>query len=299
MLQVLSSKGYEDTEHNYGDCIILTENGTAIIYDCGSEEHAKRAIKILDDNRIEQAIVVLSHNDDDHFKGIPYLIEEGRVKALFTILLLKYKEELLEKINDDRRTKESIGRAIMEMYDNIATLSRKVALLDVYEDADKMPNCMKFIGPNFEYMLDAVSKGLDGRQGNTIDKETITNAASVQLELVFERKRVLLTGDCTPAAIPDSVELNKYDYIQLPHHGKYIHAETIFERVGNNNQMVYLVSDNTGNSNGGSDKLIQKSAGHRVKNTKKQGDIQINPMETSIKAPGYIRPLYTGGSLGI
>ena len=43
--------------------------------------------------------------------------------------------------------------------------------------------------------------------------------------------------------------------IQLPHHGKPATADKIFaEKIGKN-QTVYLVSDNTGNSNGGSDEL--------------------------------------------
>ena len=94
MVKIFSSKGYDDTNKNHGDCIVFIDGQTAIIYDCGSEDHAKRAIKLLDDNDIEKAIVVLSHNDDDHFKGIPYLIDEGRVEKLFTILLLKHKKKL-------------------------------------------------------------------------------------------------------------------------------------------------------------------------------------------------------------
>ena len=41
--------------------------------------------------------------------------------------------------------------------------------------------------------------------------------------------------------------------IQLPHHGKLEQAEKIF--ACKNNSTIYYVSDNTGNSNGGSDNL--------------------------------------------
>lgn len=294
MIKILSSKDYEEKTKNYGDCIVFIENSTAIVYDCGSEEHAKRVVKLLDENNIEQADVVLSHNDDDHFKGIPYLINEGRVSKLFTILLLKYKKELLDEIDDERRNRNSIGDSIKDLYDNIATLSKKVKLCDVYADSEQMPNQMKLIGPSFDYMIKAASKGLDSREGDTIDKETIINAASVQIQLISNNGTFLLTGDCTPVAIPEDVNLKEFDYIQLPHHGKLSLSEEIFDRVGSKYDMVYLVSDNTGSSNGGSDDLVHKSKGHIIKNTKIDGDVEF-----SSKTSKSTIPIFTGRILGI
>ena len=288
MVKILSSKGYDDTNKNHGDCIVFIDGKTAIIYDCGSEDHAKSAIKLLDDNNIPKAIVVLSHNDDDHFKGIPYLIGEGRVEKLFTILLLKHKKKLLEEIDDGRRNLDSIGEAIKKLYDNIASLSEKVALRDVYDDESQFPSQMKRIGPEFDYMIKAAAKGLDSREGDTIDSETVTNAASVQIQLSFDSKKLLLTGDCTPAAIPENIKLSSFDFIQLPHHGKPSLADEIFERADENNDITYIVSDNTGSSNGGSDDLNTK--GHKVKNTK-NGDIVLDSKNSA--------PSYTGRTLGI
>ena len=272
MIKVLSSKNYAVPTQNHGDCIIFIDGETAIIFDCGSEDHAKRAIDILNKNHIDKATVVLSHNDDDHFKGIPFLIDNGRVDKLFTILLLKYKDDILKEIDDGRRKPEPLANDIIEMYDNIASLSGKVKLRDVYEDEAEFPPQMQRVGPSFEYMIETVAKGLDSRESDKQDKETITNAASVQIQLTQSSKKILLTGDCAPAAISKDVDLNHFDYIQLPHHGKPATAEEIFERSGKNNEIVYIVSDNTGNSNGGSDGLITK--GYRVQNTK-NGDINI------------------------
>lgn len=288
MVHILSSKNYEDTAKNHGDCIVFIDGKTAIIYDCGSEDHAKRAINLLDENGIQKATIVLSHNDDDHFKGIDYLIEKNRVEKLFTILLLKYKKQLLDEIDDGRRKLGSIGDAITDLYDNIASLSEKVVLKDVYENANEFPYQMELIGPEFDYMLKAAAKGLDSREGNTIDKETVTNAASVQIQLSFDNKKILLTGDCAPAAIPESVKLSDYDFIQLPHHGKPSLAEEIFERADENDGIVYIVSDNTGSSNGGSDDL--NTRGHRIKNTK-NGDIKLTVENVCLP--------FTGRSLGI
>ena len=291
MIKILSSKDYEEKTKNYGDCIVFIENSTAIVYDCGSEEHAKRVVKLLDENNIEEADVVLSHNDDDHFKGILYLINEGRVSKLFTILLLKYKKELLDEIDDERRNRNSIGDSIKDLYDNIATLSKRVKLCDVYTDAKQMPSQMKLIGPSFDYMIKAAAKGLDSREGNTVDKETITNAASVQIQLTSNDGTFLLTGDCTPAAIPEDI----FHDIQLPHHGKLELAEEIFERIGSKYDMVYLVSDNTGSSNGSSDDLVHKGKGHIIKNTKIDGDVEFS----SKTGKSMTMPLFTGRTLGI
>ncbi len=288
MVKVLSSKNYSTPTHNHGDCIVFIDGITAIIFDCGSEDHAKRAIALLDDHGIEKATVVLSHNDDDHFKGIPYLIEEKRVDKLFTILLLKYKDRILDEIDDGRRNRDSIARRITELYDNIASLSGKVTLRDVYEQESEFPSQMKRVGPALEYMIQAAAKGLDTREGDKLDDETFTNAASVQIQLTHSSKKILLTGDCAPAAISKDVDLNKFDYIQLPHHGKPSLAEEIFQRASKNNNIVFLVSDNTGNSNGGSDDL--KTTGHKVKNTK-QNDITIKDCPNTIP--------YTGRTLGI
>lgn len=51
----------------------------------------------------------------------------------------------------------------------------------------------------------------------------------------------------------------------------------IFESKGNPIKTLYLVSDNTGSTNGGSDKLDDKKyKGYRVKNTRKCGDIEVD-----------------------
>ncbi len=289
MIKILSSKNYENLSENYGDCIIGIDGDTAIIFDCGSEEHAKKVIEILDEHQIQNSTVILSHNDSDHFNGIPYLIENGRVNKLFTILLLKYKQELLDMIDDGRRNISSIGEAIKKLYDNIASLSGTVALCDIYDDESELPSQIKRIGPDLEYMLEAAAKGLDGREGNTIDSETITNAASLQVGLTIGSVKFLLTGDCAPEAIPQSEKLDKYTHIQLPHHGKPSLAEKIFERIGQNNDMIYVVSDNTGDSNGGSDDL--NTRGRNIKNSK-NGNIDI-----STSTPTY--NTYTGMILGI
>lgn len=279
-----SSKNYDDTSKNYGDCFLQIINKNALIYDCGSEEHAMRLIEELDKHGISQADIILSHNDDDHFKGIPFLIKKNRVRRLYTILLLKHSEKILDELDDNRHNKDSIKKQLLDAYDNISSLSGKIELLDIYEDG--LPESAVLIGPDFDYMISAVAKGIDNSQGDTIDGETITNAISIQIELQAGNKALLLTGDCTPDAIPSDVKISKYSYIQLPHHGKPELADKIFDRAYPDALITYLVSDNTGDSNGGADDLNR--TGHNIKDTK-DGDIIITE---SSATP------YTGAKLG-
>ena len=88
---------------------------------------------------------------------------------------------------------------------------------------------------------------------------------------------MLLTGDSNFTAIEDKIK--QYNLIQLPHHGKKEQAEQIFQKNKNNHRVRYYISDNTGNSNGGSNNL--NTQGHIVKNTKYDGDITID-INTSI-----------------
>lgn len=270
-IRVLSSKYYEDASaSNYGDCILIDTGTNLFIYDCGSIEHAKEAIKYMDDHHYEKATLFLSHNDEDHFAGIPYLIEHNRISEIYTVLLLKHVNDILDKIDDKRKTRESTKNEILDTYNNIAQLSG-CNLRDIYDDDFYLSDEISIIGPSYQYMVDTVAKRLDGREGNTVDGETAVNATSVQLSVKFNSHNILLCGDSSFNAIESVVR--DHDIVQLPHHGKSKQAEQIFRKKWDQNEAQYLVSDNTGNSNGGSDDL--DTQGHIVHNTKR-GDIKID-----------------------
>lgn len=282
----LSSQGYKDSGENKGDCILIDTNSELVIYDCGCEEHANRVIDYMDKHHYSKAKLVLSHNDADHFDGIPYLIEAGKISDVYTLLLLKYKDDLLEKINDKRITRDSLTRRISEIFANIYSLSGKVVLKDIFSDAF-ICNGISIIGPDKEYALDAVAKRIDNRQGDTIDKETIVNAVSTQVKVIVGTKNLLLCGDSSYEAIKN--KLSGFSLIQLPHHGKKEQADRIFEQKGSVG-ITYYVSDNTGNSNGGSDDLPVQ--GYNIKNTLK-GDQECSSNSVGlINAP--VRSYYRG-----
>lgn len=277
----LSAKGYNDPDKNNGDCILVDNGEELVVFDCGCEEHAKRVINYMNQHSYKKAKLVLSHNDSDHFDGIPYLIENEALSEVYTLLLLKYKEDLLKKINDKRRSKESITERIKEIYDNIYSLSKQVTLKDIFTDT-AVATGISIPGPDKEYALDAVAKRIDSRESDDIDKETIVNAVSTQLSITLDtNKKLLLTGDSSFAAIEDAIK--SHSVIQLPHHGKLSQAEEIFAKK--DNSTIYYVSDNTGNTKGGSDDLRKKYAKGRVIYNTLDGDQDCNSSTASITKP--------------
>ncbi|MBE7071358.1 MAG: hypothetical protein E7383_01185 [Ruminococcaceae bacterium] len=250
----LSAKGYGNPCKNYGDCILIDSGSDIVIYDCGCKEHAQRAEIYMQRHNYRKASIVLSHDDSDHFDGIEYLIEHGLINKVYTLLLLKYKNELLDLIDDKRRTRESVAKRIEELYDHIYSLSGKVELKDIFTDINVSQD-ITIVGPNKEYALAAVAKNIDSRETDIIDKETIANAVSTQLSVVIDKNHnLLLTGDSSFKSIEEAIKTHKI--IQLPHHGKLDQAESIFALK--DNSTIYYVSDNTGDSNGGSDDLREK-----------------------------------------
>lgn len=279
-LFLLSAKSYDPQGPNYGDCILLNTGTALVVYDCGCEEHAKRVETYMSTYGFSKAIVILSHNDADHFNGIPYLVEKGLVSKVYTQLFLKHKEEILKLLDDGRVTDHSVGERIKKVYDNIASLSKQVELVDALTANEVVPG-ISIVGPTEEYALDTIAKALDSNESDRIDAETVINAASVQVSIDFAQTRCLLSGDASFEAVKDKLE--DYSVIQLPHHGKPDTADKIFDAKRGKNNTVYLVSDNTGNSNGGSLKL--KTFGKIVHKTT-TGDIQY-PANTGSAGIGY------------
>ena len=262
VIKILSSKDYSPQGPNYGDCILIDTGNTLVVYDCGCEEHAKQVEAYMEENSYSQTVVILSHNDADHFDGIPYLVEKKLVSKVYTHLFLQHKEKILELLDDGRVTKKSVGNRIKKVYANIASLSRKVKLVDALKGHTVVPG-ITIVGPSEEYALETITKALDSSTGDSIDAESVINAASIQVSVDVGATKALLCGDASFEAIKD--KLGDYSVIQLPHHGKPATAEKIFAEKLGKNQSVYLVSDNTGNSNGGSKDL--NTAGKDVRRT--------------------------------
>lgn len=153
----LSSKNYNDPSKNCGDCILIDTSSELVIFDCGCEEHAKQVENYMLNHNYSTAKMILSHNDADHFDGIPYLVDKGLISEVYTLLLLKYKDELLDLIDDGRRNRDSIAKSIEEIYDNIYSLSGTVTLKDIFTDTN-IATGINIPGPDKDYALNAIAK---------------------------------------------------------------------------------------------------------------------------------------------
>lgn len=273
---VLSSQQCENKGKNNGDCFIVDNGKELVVYDCGSEDYAKYVMEYMQENGYVTTKIVLSHNDADHFDGIPTLVENGKVSQITTVLLLKHLEDLLDIIDDGRKKRNSLREQVKREYSNIASLSG-CNLQDALEFKE-IAEGIKVIGPSKDYILNAAAKGLDTTEGDTIDGDTITNATSIHVSVDISGKKMLLTGDSTQESVFEE-NLNEYAVIQLPHHGKKETGEAIMGKLKNVVEEVYVVSDNTGDSNGGSDDL--ETTGYDVRNTKENGMLMLDYMSIS------------------
>ena len=271
-----------DTDTRYGDCILGYNDTILIVYDCGHKKHAEEVESFLSKNSsISQVHIVVSHNDSDHTDGInglmDYLYTNQYTVTVYTSLYLKSTDKVLEILNDSRRTPKATREHILEIFDKIRDIvmqAQEYGFTVKDAKANTLVSEGVIVGPKEEEFAGVIAAAiLAENTGEKIDGETVMNAASVQLKIRLDNKEtVLLCGDATPEYLHN---LNIYDVIQLPHHGKLDNAKTVFEKLNDEYGKTYLISDNTGAgaTSGGSDKLIEymkeeKFSKEQIKNTK-------------------------------
>lgn len=274
-IKFLSSKDYDNSTSNCGDCIIITTNTQMLVYDCGCEEHAQRVVSEMNKLGFSKIIGVLSHNDEDHFKGFMKLKNLNKIESIYTICALKHVDDILLELNDNRFTRESVKNKIIEKFSNIHELSGY--LTDIYDTnnillSKEIINGVNIIAPNYEYAMKTIARVVKDSAPDTIDGDSVMNAASVCLKVHEGDDSVLLTGDSTFQNIENS--LSGINFVQLPHHGRAAQIDNILEFYDENKEdPTYLISDNTGDSNGGLDKRKLK---YRDSKDTRSGDFTIS-----------------------
>ena len=280
-----------DTDTRYGDCILLYNDSQLVVYDCGHAKHAEYVEAFLENSPFISAVhIVVSHNDSDHTNGVcqflDWLYAQGKYTVkVYTHQYLKHVDTILDKVDDGRRNRESLKRALLAEFDNIKAIIETAEKYDfsAVEALSGTPvgNCA-IVGPTVDEFTDVAAKAVDDRESNKIGEgqaeETVMNAASVQLECKFSNgKNILLCGDASPDYLKN---LEDYDYIQLPHHGQEDDAKAIFEKLGGDPYAKnYLISDNTGSAerSGGSDDVIKhmKKEKYALPYNTKNGIVQL------------------------
>ncbi len=254
-----------DKDTRYGDCILLYDNDSLIVYDCGHTRHAREVEYFLKINHlISQVHIVVSHNDSDHTDGIiellEYLYNEQYIVTVYSSLYLKSARKVLEVLDDERRTLPATKEHILETFNKIKEIVEKAQefgfnVKDAAIDINVSTGII--IGPTEDEFVEVVAQAIEEGSGTKIEGETVMNAASVQLKCDLEgAQTILLCGDASPSYLHN---LDNYEIIQLPHHGQLDDAQKIFEKLNDSYSKIYLVSDNTGSglTSGGSDKLIE------------------------------------------
>jgi len=274
-----------DTNTRFGDCILLYDKKSLVVYDCGHEKHAESVMKVLKSmSSIAQVHIVVSHNDGDHTNGIidllEHLHEDDYAVMVYSSLYLKSVRKVLGLMDDGRRTKGATIKKILDTFDKIKDIVEKAQeynfdVKDAKIDTD-VASC-KIVGPTEDEFVAVVAKAIEDGDASQIDGETVMNAASVQLRCPLDDgSDALLCGDASPEYLPD---LSEYRVVQLPHHGKLESAEKVFDSINHDSlgEYTFLVSDNTGNSNAGSDDFESSPIriGKVVKNTKDGEPVEI------------------------
>lgn len=260
-----------DLDTRFGDCILVYDSTSLIVFDCGHENHTDTVKLFLQSNpSINQIHIVVSHNDSDHTDGICGLLEWLHIRRTYSVNVyshqyLKHVDTILNKIDDGRRNRESLKEALLAEFDNIKTIietaqSYGFAAIEALRGME-IGSC-RIVGPTIDEFTDVAAKAVDSRENNKIGnghaEETVMNAASVQLMCKLDNAAyILLCGDASPDYLHN---LDTYSIIQLPHHGQLDDAIAIFQKLGGNSyHKEYLISDNTGSgkTSGGSDDLVQ------------------------------------------
>ena len=259
-----------DLDTRYGDCILLYNASSLVVYDCGHSKHAEAVEFFLQSNpAISTVYLVVSHNDCDHTDGVCDLLTWLYAYTKYTVQVythqyLKHVDTILDKIDDGRRNRESLKKSLLAEFDNIKKVIEKAqacGFTTIEALSGTSVGSCTIVGPTVDEFTDVAAKAVDSRENNYIGEghaeETVMNAASVQLKCTLDNsKSILLCGDASPDYLHN---LSNYNCIQLPHHGQKDDAIAVFSALRDSYSKDYLISDNTGSAktSGGSDDLVK------------------------------------------
>lgn len=238
-----------------GDSIVIHHNTSNIIIDGGND--STYLIKQIEDifNRNETInLLVITHHDDDHIKGIIdslKFIEENNYnenKTFIKKVIFNSPRLFLKKIPTSEKRTLSYKQAY-ELEELLLQLNINWSLCDETTDSIEIENIkLNILSPtktdlntysnqkgaylasdnrcDWSSSLAILDKHLDDKSQDN----TVSNNSSIVLQLLYEDKNILLTGDVTPSRLENIIKKMysnnhsqrvKFDFIKLPHHGSY------------------------------------------------------------------------------
>lgn len=134
-----------------------------VVYDGGLQAHGEALKDHLNkyyfsgDNNTIDAVIV-SHSDQDHTSGLVTILENFNVKALYMNRPWLYVDQLYYKINDRRKTQNSLANELKEQYSYIAKLEEIAIAKDIpiYEtfQGDMIEDKLTVLSPSKEFYFD-------------------------------------------------------------------------------------------------------------------------------------------------
>lgn len=170
------------------DCILVENDGKAMLVDGGEGPHTKRIRQVLEAHGIDSLAAMLnSHPHNDHIQGLTELIKDGLMADVFYSAVPKDYHSSWQKSAVDALKRAGIPYALIE-------------------DGDEL----RLGGVTIRVMRCPIPNGPNDR--------------SAVLQLAFGSSRALLPGDITCNAMMwllenEPAEYLKGDILKIPHHG--------------------------------------------------------------------------------
>jgi len=246
---------YDDSEKKY--YIGVFDGGTSD-YGEALKEHLN---KYYFAGELEPTIdfVICSHSDLDHASGLSVILENFKVNNLIMNRPWLYVDELFDKVDDGRITKQSLEKRLREKYpyiDNLekianskdikiyeafagTTIYKRLTILSPTRDfyfnllveSDKTPLAENSVRRSlFGYVVDAIKSAIETWTDELIREDVSTSAENEMCVVIhgqMDEESFLLTGDAGIRALKEAIGFSKANGIilsdiklhQIPHHG--------------------------------------------------------------------------------
>ena len=136
------------------------------VFDGGFEAHGKKMIEHMNQYYFNSSsdrekvidFVFVSHPDQDHTIGIKTILENFAVRNLYMNRPWLYADELFDKVNDGRMTRESLRRKLRDTYKTIAdiediALEKGIAIHEAFQ-GDEIEGKLLIASPSRQFYLD-------------------------------------------------------------------------------------------------------------------------------------------------
>lgn len=254
-----------------GDAIVFSQYDnenknclSTIVIDGGTAESAKALIQIKDKYHKKAIdILLVTHPDADHINGAFNILQETNI-FIGAILVNRpwlYKQELSEKLNDNRFTPDGIEKTLKTEYVKLAEFEklaqdRNIKIYESFSGLNAYNNYLTILGPSRQSYIESTEQHLREiyaskertRPAERVEKfdwvndtiesddkllpvggTTPKNETSLITRISDNSGCIILTGDASAQDIEaalnyadeNGLPYKNCQYFQLPHHGSY------------------------------------------------------------------------------